>query len=93
MWVDGERWPSNGIRRPGLRAFAVGTIWEESRVCHCTVGQAKICARTAYGDRARELDVGPIFLVSNRSTLYLVLATDGLTLNMNIYSDRQQIAK
>ena len=59
--MDGERWPSNGIRRPGLRAFAVGTIWEESRVCHCTVGQAKICARTAYGDRALELDVGPIF--------------------------------
>jgi len=47
MRVDGERWPSNGIRRPGLRAFVVG--------------QAKICSRTAYGDRARELDVGPIF--------------------------------
>ena len=33
MRVDGERWPSNGIRRPGLHAFAVGTVWEESRVC------------------------------------------------------------
>ena len=79
MRVDGERWPSDGIRQPELRAFAVG--------------QAKICARTAYGDRARELDVGPIFLASDRSTLYLVLAIDGLTLNMNIYSGRQQIAK
>jgi len=36
---------------------------------------------------------GPFFLASDRSTLYLVLAIDGLTLNMNIYSDRQQIAK
>ena len=35
MRVDGERWPSNGIRRPGLRAFAVG--------------QAKICARAGRG--------------------------------------------
>ena len=24
MRVDRERWPSNGIRRPGLRAFVVG---------------------------------------------------------------------
>ena len=47
MRVDGERWPSNGIRRPGLRAFAVG--------------QAKICVRSAYGHKARELGVGPIF--------------------------------
>ena len=79
MRVDGERWSSNGIKRLGLRAFAVG--------------QAKICIRTAYGHKACELGVGPIFLASDRSTLYLVLATDGLTLNMNIYSDRQQIAK
>jgi hypothetical protein len=35
MRVDGERWPSNGIRHPGLHAFAVG--------------QAKICARAGRG--------------------------------------------
>jgi hypothetical protein len=54
------------------------------------VGRAKLkFGRELDGGAAPELGMGPIFLASDWSTLYLVLATNELTLNMNNYSDRQ----
>jgi hypothetical protein len=59
------------------------------------VGWAKLnFGHELDGGAAPELGMhGLIFLASHRSTLYLVLATDELTLNMNTYSDRQLITK
>ena len=84
------------------RAVCVGEEGREGggfRVFTVHRGRLKY-AREVDVSWARELNVsgalelgGAHFLASDRSTLYLVLATDGLTLNMNIYSDRQQIAK
>ena len=68
--------------------------WDKAAGATCVCrGPAKNLRKNCLRRQTRELGMGPIFLASDRSTLYLVLATDGLTLNMNIYSDRQQIAK
>ena len=73
---------------------AMAEQWDKAAGAACVCrGLGKNLCMNCLWRQARELGMGPIFLASDRSTLYLVLAIDGLTLSMNIYSDRQQIAK
>jgi hypothetical protein len=56
-----------------------------SRVCHYT-------ARELDGGGAPKQGMGPFSLATDRSIVYLLVATDGLTVNINIYSDRHSLS-
>ena len=76
------------------RSAGFGILGREgSRVFIVNVGQAKICPRAQFkvgaGAQCKRCSGAHLFLAIDRVTVYLFLATDNSTLNINIYSGKQ----